>query len=112
MDFLDELHRSESAVPVLILKIGRYVVHHGTVGIIRTLGRMGVPVFSIVEDGFTPAAVCKYVAGAVIWETNGLDAKKLLDGMAVMVNGLNRPTILVPTDGVAEIVIAEQPDPL
>ena len=108
MDFLDELHRSESAVPVLILKIGRYVVHHGTVGIIRTLGRMGVPVFSIVEDRFTPAAVCKYVAGAVIWETHGLDAKKLLDGMAVIGKRLNRPTILVPTDDVAAIFIAEQ----
>src|SRR5438874_2031591 len=108
MDFLDELHGSESAVPVLILKIGRYVVHHGTVGIIRTLGRMGVPVFSIVEDRFTPAAVCKYVAGAVIWETHGLDAKKLLDGMAVIGKRLNRPTILVPTDDVAAIFIAEQ----
>ena len=116
MDRLDELHEalgvksfaSDSAVPVLVLKIGRYVLHPGTVGIIRSLGRMGVPVFSIVEDRFTPAAVCKYVAGTLIWENHGLDATKLLDGMAIIGERLKRPTILVPTDDVAAIFIAEQ----
>jgi D-aspartate ligase len=116
MDRLDELHEAltvnslarDSAVPVLVLKIGRYILHHGTVGIIRSLGRMGVPVFSIVEDRFTPAAVCKYVTGTLTWETQGLDAKKLLDGMAIIGERLNRPTILVPTDDVAAILIAEQ----
>jgi D-aspartate ligase len=105
---MDELHACRSAVPVLLLKIGRYVLHHGTIGIIRSLGRMGVPVFTIVEDRFTPAAVCKYVAGTLTWETHGLNAKQLLDGMASIGKRLNRSTVLIPTDDVAAIFVAEQ----
>lgn len=104
---------SESAaVPVLMLKIGRYVVHHGSVGIIRSLGRLGVPVYGVVEDRFIPAAMSKYLAGKFVWDTRGLDNQALLDGMAVIAHELNRPAVLVPTDDVGAIFIAEQADAL
>lgn len=99
---------SDTAVPVLVLKIGRYALHHGTVGIIRSLGRMGVPVYSVVEDQFTPAAVSRYLTGAFIWNTLGLDTQNLLDGMAIIGKRLKRRTIVVPTDDVAAIFVAEQ----
>src|SRR5437867_4474186 len=98
MKSLDELHEirqapppeSEMTVPVLVLKVGRYVLHHGAIGIIRSLGRMGVPVYAVVEDRFTPAAVSKYLTGAFVWETHGLDAQRLLEGMAIIGERLNR----------------------
>ncbi len=116
MQRLDELREmlhasppaSDAAVPVLVLKVGRYILHHGAVGIIRTLGSMGVPVYSVVEDRFTPAAVSKFLTGALIWETRGLDPQRLLEGMALIGEWLNRPTIVIPTDDVAAIFIAEQ----
>src|SRR5260370_39391991 len=116
MQRLDELREmlhasppaSDATVPVLVLKVGRYILHHGAVGIIRTLGSMGVPVYSVVEDRFTPAAVSKFLTGAFIWETRGLDAQRLLEGVALIGERLNRPTILIPTDDVAAIFIAEQ----
>lgn len=116
MQRLDELREmlhasppaSDATVPVLVLKVGRYILHHGAVGIIRTLGSMGVPVYSVVEDRFTPAAVSKYLTGALIWETRGLDPQRLLEGMALIGEWLNRPTIVIPTDDVAAIFIAEQ----
>ena len=37
-------------VPALIVKIGHYPVHSGGVGAVRTLGRLGVPVYAITED--------------------------------------------------------------
>jgi len=80
---------SDATVPVLVLKVGRYVLHHGAVGIIRTLGSMGVPVYSVVEDRFTPAAVSRYLTGALVWETCGLDAQRLLEGMALIGEWLN-----------------------
>jgi hypothetical protein len=63
-------------VPVLVLKVGRYVLHHGGVGIIRSLGRMGVPTYSVVEDRFTPAAVSGFLTGAFVWETRGTDTER------------------------------------
>jgi D-aspartate ligase len=103
---------SDAVVPGLVLKVGRYPLHHGAVGIIRSLGRMRVPVYGIVEDRFTPAAVSRYLTGAFIWDTRGLDAPRLLEGMATIGERLNLPTIVIPTDDMAAIFIAEQADTL
>jgi D-aspartate ligase len=101
-----------ATVPVLLLKIGRYVVHHGSVGVIRSLGRLGVPVYGVVEDRFIPAAMSRYLTGKFVWDTRGLDNQRLLEGMAVIAGQLNRPAILLPTDDVGAIFVAEQADAL
>jgi predicted ATP-grasp superfamily ATP-dependent carboligase len=93
---------------VLVLADSLLVLHHGSVGIIRSLGRMGVPVYSVVRDRFTPAAVSRYLTGAFICETRGLDARRLLEGMTIIGERLNQPTIVIPTDDVAAIFLAEQ----
>ncbi|HLW60004.1 MAG TPA: class I SAM-dependent methyltransferase [bacterium] len=99
----------EATVPALVLKVGRYVLHdHGGLGVIRTLGRLGVPVYGIVEDRFTPAAVSGYLTGAFVWDTRDLDRHRLLDGMAVIAERLDRPTVLIPTDDAAAIFMAEE----
>jgi D-aspartate ligase len=102
----------ETKIPVLLLKVGRYVIHHGSVGIIRSLGRLGVPVYGVVEDRFIPAAVSKYLAGKFVWDTRGLDSQQLLNGIAIIADRLDRPAVLVPTDDVGAIFIAEQADVL
>lgn len=94
--------------PVLVLRIGRYMFHHGSVGITRTLGAMGVPVYQIVEDRFTPGALSRYLSGSFTWDTSGLATEQLLAGMAAIGAQLNRPAILIPTDDAAAIFIAEQ----
>jgi D-aspartate ligase len=116
MQRLDAFHKtlqtpplqSDATVPVLVLRFTRLPLHHGAVGIIRSLGRMGAPVYGIVEDQFTPAAVSRYLRGSFIWETHGLDAQQLLEGMAIIGERLNRPTIVIPIDDVGAIFIAEQ----
>ena len=100
----------DATVPVLVFKIGRYILHHGTVGIVRSLVRLGVPVYAVVEDRFAPVAMSRYTAGAFVWETRGLDAEPLLAGLATIGDRLGRPTILVPTDDSAAAFIAEHAD--
>jgi D-aspartate ligase len=95
-------------VPVLVLKLVPLPLHHGGVGIIRSLGRMGVPVYGVVEDRFTPATVSRYLNGFFIWNTSGLATKQLLEGMAMIGERLSRPTIVIPTDDAAAIFLAEQ----
>ncbi|NUO42057.1 MAG: ATP-grasp domain-containing protein, partial [Streptomyces sp.] len=48
-------------VPGLIVKFGDYPLHHGGVGAIRSLGRLGVPMYAITEDRYTPAAASRYL---------------------------------------------------
>jgi len=103
-----KLDRQDVNVPVLVFSDSLLVLHHGNVGIIRTFGRMGVPVYTVVKDRFTPAAASRYLTGAFIRETCGLDSRRLLEEMSTIGERLNRPTIVIPIDDVAAIFIAEQ----
>jgi D-aspartate ligase len=93
-------------IPVLVLKIGRYELHHGSMGIVRSLGRVGVPVYGIHGDRFAPMAFSRYLCGGFVWPTTG-DESDLLDQLSRIGRCLARPTILVPTDDEAAILMAE-----
>jgi predicted ATP-grasp superfamily ATP-dependent carboligase len=96
-----------SPTPLLVLNVGQLALHHGGVGIIRSLGRIGVPVYAVVENRFTPAAVSKYLTGAIVWDTHRLDDQQFLDGMVRIARKLKRPAIVIPTGDVAAILVAE-----
>jgi D-aspartate ligase len=95
----------DTTVPVLLLKIGTYVIHHGAVGIARSLGRLGVPVYAMVEDRYTPLAVCRHLTRAFINRTDGTN--DLLNWLAGFGERMRRPTILLPTDDNGAVFIAE-----
>ncbi len=94
--------------PVLILKTGHYALHHGGLGIIRSLGMLDVPVFSVIEDRFAPAAISKYLTGTFVWDTRDLPRSRLLEGLERIGRQLKLPTVLIPTDDAGAILIAEE----
>jgi D-aspartate ligase len=98
---------SHAPAPVLVLNVGWLALHHGGVGILRSLGRLGVPVYAIVDDRFTPACVCRYLAGAILWDTRRLDAQRFIEGMAWIGRRLQRPTVVIPNGDVAASLVAE-----
>ncbi|MDQ4105045.1 MAG: ATP-grasp domain-containing protein [Actinomycetota bacterium] len=96
------------SIPALILKIGNYPLHHGGVGAIRSLGRLGVPVYAITEDRFTPAASSRYLRGRFVWPTTGLeDIEQLVERLRDIGCRIGRPTVLIPTDEEAAVLAAE-----
>src|SRR4029453_1266745 len=74
----------DTTTPALVLKMGYLPLHHGGLGAIRSLGRVGVPVYGVHEDRFTPAAMSKYLQGRFLWVPEGTDAEELLDGMSTI----------------------------
>src|SRR5262245_48497044 len=82
--------------PVLILKTGHYPVHHGGVGIIRSLGRLGVPVYAVTEDQLTPAAASRYLAGSFVWNTDDLPRPQMLEACRRSAEILTGPQFLFP----------------
>jgi D-aspartate ligase len=92
---------------VLVLKVGNYPLHHGGLGVVRSLGRLGVPVFGVYEQRFAPAAVSRYLSGRFVWRTDPEDADRFVDGMAAIGERLGRPTILIPTDDLGAILISD-----
>ncbi|CUW30408.1 carboxylate--amine ligase [Streptomyces reticuli] len=100
-------------VPGLIVKFGDYPLHHGGVGAIRSLGRLGVPMYAIAEDPYTPAASSRYLKKAFVWPTTGTeDPGRLVEGLLRIGRRIGRPAVLLPTDEEAAVLIAEHQDDL
>ncbi|MFD4556494.1 ATP-grasp domain-containing protein [Streptomyces sp. NPDC058469] len=104
---------ADREVPGLIVKFGDYPLHHGGVGAIRSLGRLGVPMYAITEDRYTPAAVSRYLERAFVWPTTGTEEPgRLVEGLLRIGRRIGRPTVLIPTDEEAAVLIAEHQDAL
>ena len=98
----------DSHVPALLLKIGQYPLHSGGVAALRTLGRLGVPVYAITEDRLTPAAVSRYCAGRLVWRVTGHEEPGYLAGRLREVGKrLGRRVVVVPVDDEAAVLVAE-----
>ncbi|MFC1438722.1 ATP-grasp domain-containing protein [Streptacidiphilus sp. N1-10] len=103
----------DRTVPALLVKIGRYPQHAGGVGVLRTLGRTGVPVHAMVEDRFTPAAVSRYAAGRFVTPTTGLEQPAVLVDLLLAVGrAIGRRSVPVATDDEAALLLAEHADRL
>ena len=100
-------------VPALLLKIGNYPLHSGGLAAIRTLGRLGVPVYATTEDPFTPSALSRYCAGRFRWRTTGReDPDELVAGLRDIGRRIGHRSVVVPADDEAAILIAEHPGEL
>ena len=97
----------DTTCSVLIFKANRGVIHHGAVAIARTLGRLGVPVYAIVEDAYTPLACSRYLTKSFIWDLWPLDDEALLKAISTIGEIIGRPTVLIPMDDLSAVFVAE-----
>ncbi|MFJ8538272.1 ATP-grasp domain-containing protein [Streptomyces sp. NPDC093591] len=100
-------------VPALLVKVGRFPQLHGGLGVVRTLGRIGVPAYAMVEDRFTPAALSRHLAGRFIRPTTGAeDASELVSTLLQIGREIGRPTVAVAEGDEAAVLLAENADRL
>jgi D-aspartate ligase len=93
--------------PAVVLKFDPNVMHHGGLGVIRSLGRAGVPVYGVHEDRLAPAAGSRYLRGRFFWQPDPADAGRVLAGLARLAEVIGRPAVLVTTDDAGSIFLAE-----
>jgi D-aspartate ligase len=97
----------DTTVPALVLKVDSYALHHGGLGVVRSLGRLGIPVYGVYRERLMPAAVSSYLNGRFIWRGEAEDENRFLDGMAMIGERLGRPAVLVPTDDLGAIMVSQ-----
>ncbi|MCX4992596.1 ATP-grasp domain-containing protein [Streptomyces sp. NBC_00568] len=98
----------DTGVPVLLVRIGNYPLHHGSLGVVRTVGRLGVPVHAVVEDRFTPVALSRHLTSSIVWPTTGREEpERLADGLLSLGRTIGARCVAVPTDDEAAILLAE-----
>ena len=104
---------ADTRVPALLLKIGQYPLHSGGVAVIRTLGRLSVPVYAITEDRLTPSALSRYCTGSFVWRSTGHEEPGALAAQLREVGErLGRRAVVVPVDDEAAVLVAEHADEL
>lgn len=99
--------RFETTIPVLVVNLSEYPLHQSSLGVIRSLGRLGVPAYIVQRRRFMAAGTSRYLAGQFLWDTPGDDIDALLDGLAAIAKTIGRPTVLIPTDDLTAILVAE-----
>jgi predicted ATP-grasp superfamily ATP-dependent carboligase len=97
----------DTATPAVILKLDHNVMHHGGLGAIRSLGRLGVPVYGVHEDRLAPAARSRYLHGRVIWRHGAEDAERVHAGLMTLAARIGQPAVLIPTDDAGALFLAE-----
>jgi len=97
----------DTTTPAVILKFDHNVMHHGGLGAIRTLGRLGVPVYGVHEGSWAPAASSRYLRGRWIWQPDAADVERTTAGLLALAERICRPAVLIPTDDAGAIFLAE-----
>lgn len=99
---------ADRSVPALMVKVGRYPVHHGGLGVMRSLGRLGVPVYALSERRYTPAMFSRYLTGRFEWSATGdEDPGELVAGLVEVGGRLGRRAVAIAGDDEAAVLLAE-----
>jgi D-aspartate ligase len=101
----------DTSVPVVILQFAPWL-HHGGLGVARTVGRLGVRVFWVHGQFRAPvAALSRYVHERVLCDANS-PPEASVECLLEWGRQIGRKSVLIPVDDVATIFIADQAEAL
>ena len=95
----------DTTTPIVMLGLSRGVLHHGVLGIARSAGRLGIPVYRLGLERRAPAALSRYCRG---WRaiSAGASAEQVLEALYA----LNREVgtaILIAVDDTGSVFVEE-----
>jgi predicted ATP-grasp superfamily ATP-dependent carboligase len=97
----------DTSTPAVVLKFDPNVMHHGGLGVIRSLGRAGVPVYGVHEGPWAPAATSRYLSGRFFWRPSPAEVDRVLLGLQRLAEHIGQPSVLLTTDDAGAIFLAE-----
>jgi D-aspartate ligase len=101
---------SAARTPILILGLTGLPTHHNALGIARSAGRMGVPVFHAHEGPPSRRGVSRYFRGGVALPPNADDEQRLRS-LLELSERIGR-AVLVPVDDSGAVFVQEHSDAL
>jgi predicted ATP-grasp superfamily ATP-dependent carboligase len=96
-----------NSTPVLVLKLE----HYGSLGIVRSLGRLGVPVYGLDASSNAPAAASRFCQGFFQWDIDRQPGRATVEYLLDL-GGFGRPPLLIPTSDETTMFVAEHSDQL
>jgi D-aspartate ligase len=97
--------RPDTSTPLLIFGLSRGTFHHGALGIARSAGRLGIPVYRLGLERWAPAAFSRYNSG---WSTipAHAGAEQILTTLRERRRSIGQ-AIIVPIDDVSSVFLDE-----
>jgi predicted ATP-grasp superfamily ATP-dependent carboligase len=99
---------ADVSTPVLVLSLGT----HGPVGIIRSLGRLGVPVYAVRGSNREVGGCSRYCRQVFPWDFPQAQPGPLLEALRKAQRAIGRQTILIPTSDETSVFVADHADVL
>lgn len=94
---------ADPAMPALVLKME----HYGSLGIVRSLGRLGVPVYGIDRNESAPGFHSRYCAGRFLWDVDSAPEADTIDYLLKIGKRLGTQSVLIPTSDEMAILVAD-----
>src|SRR5690242_6470517 len=99
---------ADRTTPVVVLVCH----HHVGIGIVRSLGRLGVPVYCIDVDRFNPACLSKYCSGKFVWDLHHSPAAESVDFLLEVGRKIGRRALLIPTSDIGAMLVDDNAERL
>ena len=90
-------------VPVVLLQGVQDALHHGALGVARSLGRMGVPVFSVSARTECASSCSRYLLRSARLDLTSAEPGELLDAIDGLTGATSARVVLLPLDDVAPV---------
>ena len=97
----------DTSVPVVVLK-----THHGSLGIARSLGRLGVDVYGIAASPNEPSTLSRYWRACYHWNLDSATAERSVEYFLELGRQLGRRAILIPVSDRTAMFVAEHAEAL
>jgi D-aspartate ligase len=99
---------ADNSTPVVVLA----PVAYGPLGILRSLGRLGIRVCVAGSEPRTPALYSRYCRGKFIWNSNGCPPSESAARLLEIGRRIGRQSVLIPTTDQLAIFVDENADAL
>ena len=83
----------DTSTPVVVLRSDS----HGGLNIMRSLGRLGVPVYNVDPNRWAPASASRYCRGKFLWDIEHRLGLESVEYLLQARRRIGRPCILIPT---------------
>ena len=103
---------ADVSTPVLVITGSSEPFLHGVVGIVRSLGRLGVPVHVVQNAARTPVGLSRYLQRTSVVDLEVAAPQAYLQRLVEIGRALGRRPVLMPVDDVTALFVAKHAEAL
>lgn len=96
----------DTTTPVVVLQLDANIFSHGSLGAIRSLGRLGAPAYAVYAQG-APAFSSRYLRRGWRLGTDPGDPERVVQSLVQVAERIGRRPVLLPVDDSGALLLAE-----